>query len=134
MRLQNDQLCADCFATERSHSDEGVYSIGIRFTKRIFIFFSRGEKNLSRVTVNQHFLEQYLRLDTNRKTPPMQPTLANLEINILEKMYLAEMETLKLKLLTGAFWKDIKRQKDKTLELAHTIHEKQFGNLALSLG
>jgi hypothetical protein len=64
----------------------------------------------------------------------MQPTLANLEINILEKMYLAEMETLKLKLLTGAFWKDIKRQKDKTLELAHTIHEKQFGNLALSLG
>jgi hypothetical protein len=96
--------------------------------------FLRGAKILSRVTVNQHFLEQYLRLDSNRKTPPMQPTLANLEINILEKMYLAEMETLKLKLLTGAFWKDIKRQKDKTLELAHTIHEKQFGNLALSLG
>jgi hypothetical protein len=63
----------------------------------------------------------------------MHATLANLEIKVLEKMYLNEVEVLKLKLLSGAFWKDIKRQNDKTLELAQTIHQKQFDKLVLSL-
>jgi hypothetical protein len=63
----------------------------------------------------------------------MQPNLAGLEIKTLEKMYLEEVEILKLKLLSGAFWKDIKRQKDKALELAGTIHEKQFDKLTLSV-
>jgi hypothetical protein len=68
------------------------------------------------------------------KNPPMHAALANLEIKVLEKMYLNEVEVLKLKLLSGAFWKDIKRQNDKTLELAQTIHQKQFDKLVLSLG
>jgi hypothetical protein len=45
MRLQDDQFCAECFAEERSHSYEGVSSIGHRFTKCIFSFFSLGEKS-----------------------------------------------------------------------------------------
>jgi hypothetical protein len=45
MRLQDDQFCAECFAEERSHSDEGVSSIGRRFTECIFSFFSLGEKS-----------------------------------------------------------------------------------------
>jgi hypothetical protein len=45
MRLQDDLFCAECFAEERSHSDEGVSSIGRRFTECIFSFFSLGEKS-----------------------------------------------------------------------------------------
>jgi hypothetical protein len=51
MRLQDDQFCAECFAEERSHSYEGVSPIGNRFTERIFIFFSLGDKVLTRGSI-----------------------------------------------------------------------------------
>jgi hypothetical protein len=40
-------------------------------------------------------------------------------------MYLLEIEVLKLKMLRGAFWKDIVKQENKTIELALAIHRKQ---------
>jgi hypothetical protein len=58
----------------------------------------------------------------------MHQGLANLEIKTLEAMYLREIEILKFKLLSGAFWKDIKKQKDKAIELALVIYKKQHGN------
>lgn len=61
----------------------------------------------------------------------MHHPLANLEIKMLEKMYLHEIEILKLKMQTGAFWKDIVEQKNKAMELAMLIHEKQCTALAV---
>ena len=58
----------------------------------------------------------------------MHQSLASLEIQTLETMYLKEVEILKLKLLSGALWKDIKKQKNKAIELALVIYKKQCGN------
>lgn len=58
----------------------------------------------------------------------MHQGLANLEIKTLEAMYLKEIEILKFKLLSGAIWKDIKKQKDKAIELALVIYKKQYDN------
>ncbi|HWI94353.1 MAG TPA: hypothetical protein VNT20_23935 [Flavisolibacter sp.] len=55
----------------------------------------------------------------------MSQPFANHEIKALEKMYLLEIEVLKLKMLRGAFWKDIVKQENKTIELALAIHKKQ---------
>lgn len=55
----------------------------------------------------------------------MHQPFANLEIKALEKMYLREIEVLKLKMLRGAFRKDIVKQENKTIELALAIHRKQ---------
>ena len=55
----------------------------------------------------------------------MHQPLTSLEIKALEKMYLKEIEILKFKLLSGAFWKDIVKQKNKTIELALILHKKQ---------
>lgn len=56
----------------------------------------------------------------------MRQPLESLEIKVLENMYSAEIQTLKIKLLSGAFWKDILKQKNKTIELALAIHRKQL--------
>jgi len=58
----------------------------------------------------------------------MSQNLAALDISALEKMYLRETGILKFKLLSGAFWKDIVRQKNKAIELALAIHKKQQNN------
>jgi hypothetical protein len=50
--------------------------------------------------------------------------LERLEINVLENMYSSEIQILKFKLLSGAFWKDILKQKNKAIELAMAIHKK----------
>lgn len=55
----------------------------------------------------------------------MHQSLASLEIKTLEKMYLKEIDILKLKLVSGAFWKDIAKQKNKAIELALALHKKQ---------
>lgn len=55
----------------------------------------------------------------------MHQSLASLEIKALERMYLKEIEILKLKLLSGAILKDVIRQKNKALELALMLHKKQ---------
>ena len=65
----------------------------------------------------------------------MHQPFANLEIKALEKMYLREIEVLKLKMLRGAFWKDIVKQENKTIELALAIgqprrHQAHAGLLA----
>ena len=60
----------------------------------------------------------------------MHQHLASLEINALEKMYLKETEILKFKLLNGAFWKDVVKQKNKTIELALILHKKQCSTSA----
>ena len=62
----------------------------------------------------------------------MHQSLVNLEIKVLEKMYLKEVEILKLQLLSGAFGRNMKKQRDKTLLLANIIHEKQFGTVPLA--
>ena len=62
----------------------------------------------------------------------MDETLANLEVKLLEKMYLEEVETLKLHLLSGGLGKKMRNQRRKTLQLAYIIHEKQFGTTALA--
>ncbi|MGZ3846375.1 MAG: hypothetical protein ACXVBX_12210 [Flavisolibacter sp.] len=62
----------------------------------------------------------------------MDLTLLNLEVKLLEKMYLEEVEILKLQLLTGAFGKSLEKQRTKTLQLANMIHEKQFGTNGFS--
>jgi hypothetical protein len=56
----------------------------------------------------------------------MHQPLQSLEIKVLETMYSTEIETLKFKLETGAFWKDILIQKNKAIELAVAIHKKQL--------
>jgi hypothetical protein len=56
----------------------------------------------------------------------MHQPLENLEIKALEKMYLRQTKTLKYKLLSGAFWKNLLKEKNKVLELALAIHKKQF--------
>jgi hypothetical protein len=53
----------------------------------------------------------------------MHQHLATLEIKALEEMYLKEIEILKLKLLNGDLWKDIKKQKNKAVQLALVIHK-----------
>lgn len=63
----------------------------------------------------------------------MDQTLVNLEVTLLEKMYLQEVEILKLQLLSGAFGKKMEKQRTKTLQLANMIHEKQFGTVAFAL-
>lgn len=60
----------------------------------------------------------------------MTRNLANLEIQVLEKMYLKEIEVLKLKLLSGAFLKDIRKQRNKAIQVALVIHQKQMNNVA----
>lgn len=60
----------------------------------------------------------------------MTQDLANLEIPVLEKMYLREIEILKFKLLSGAFLKDIRKQRDKAIEVALTIERKQTHSAA----
>lgn len=57
-----------------------------------------------------------------------QPLATTNEIKALEKMYLREIEILKFKLLSGAFRKDILKQKNKAIKLAMNIHKKQFNN------
>ena len=59
------------------------------------------------------------------KNLPMYQPPASLDITALEKMYLREIEILKFKLLSGAFWKDIAKQKNKTIQLALILHKKQ---------
>lgn len=54
----------------------------------------------------------------------MHQHVTTLETKVLEEMYLREIEILKMKLLNGTLWKDIKKQKNKTVELALTIHKK----------
>lgn len=61
------------------------------------------------------------------KNQPMKRNLANLSIKALEEMYLRETQVLKIRLLKGAFLKDITKQRNKTIELALAIHHKQFG-------
>jgi hypothetical protein len=56
----------------------------------------------------------------------MHQPLESLEIKVLESMYSTEIQSLKFKLLSGAFWKDILKQKNKAIELAVAIHKKQF--------
>jgi hypothetical protein len=55
--------------------------------------------------------------------------LASLDIKVLEKMYSREIEILKFKLLSGAFTKEILKQKNKAVELALAIHTKQSNGL-----
>jgi hypothetical protein len=55
----------------------------------------------------------------------MNESLANLQIKVLEKMYWRETRILKSRLLSGAFQKNILRQKNKVIELALIIHKKQ---------
>ena len=62
----------------------------------------------------------------------MNQSLANLEMKVLEKMYLKETSILKLKLLSGAFKKNTLKQKNKAIELALAIHLKQFGSTDIS--
>jgi hypothetical protein len=54
----------------------------------------------------------------------MTQSLAYLEIKVLEKMYLKEVEILKFKLLCGALSKEVRKQRDKALEIARAIHKK----------
>ena len=63
----------------------------------------------------------------------MYETLVNLEVKVLEKMYLREVENLKLLLLAGPIGNNVLRQADKTLEIAHTIHKKQCGGASLAI-
>jgi hypothetical protein len=56
----------------------------------------------------------------------MRKPLESLEIKVLENMYSSEIKRLKFKLLSGAFGKDILKQKNKAIELAVAIHKKQF--------
>lgn len=58
----------------------------------------------------------------------MNRSLADLEIKVLEKMYLRETRILKFKLLSGAFKKNVLKQKNKVIEVALAIHLKQFGS------
>jgi hypothetical protein len=60
------------------------------------------------------------------KNLPMHQPLENLEIKVLEKMYLRQTKTLKYKLLSGSLWKNLLKEKNKVLELALAIHKKQF--------
>lgn len=60
----------------------------------------------------------------------MNHSLANLDIKVLEKMYLRETQILKCKLLSGVFGKNILRQKNKVIELALAIHAKQYEEIA----
>jgi hypothetical protein len=59
------------------------------------------------------------------KNLPMHHPLESLEIKVLENMYSSEIQILKFKLLSGAFWKDILKQKNKAIELAMAIHKKR---------
>jgi hypothetical protein len=54
----------------------------------------------------------------------MNDSLTSLEIKVLEKMYLREIEILKFKLLSGAFLKEVRKQRNKIIELALAIHNK----------
>jgi hypothetical protein len=59
------------------------------------------------------------------KNLPMNQSLANLEIKALEKMYLRETRILKFKLLSGAFKKNVMKQKNRVIAVALAIHSKQ---------
>ncbi len=54
----------------------------------------------------------------------MTPNLANLEVKVLEQMYLQEIEILKFKLLSGAIVREVRKQKIKANKLALAIHKK----------
>lgn len=59
----------------------------------------------------------------------MTQNLANLEIKVLERMYMKEIEILKFKLLSGAIVREIRKQKIKANRLAVAIHKKQNNNV-----
>ena len=63
----------------------------------------------------------------------MNHSLACLEIKALEKMYMREIEILKFKLLSGALSKEVRKQKDKALEIALAIHKKNNSNTVIDL-
>lgn len=58
----------------------------------------------------------------------MPNTLDHLETQVLEKMYLREIELLKSGLLTGRFGKKIRKHKARAIEIAVAIHKKQEGH------
>ena len=60
----------------------------------------------------------------------MQPNLAELDIKVLEKMYLKETRTLKTRLRRGAFLKNILEQENRAMELALAIHKQQVGEVS----
>ena len=62
----------------------------------------------------------------------MDQTLVHLEVKLLEKMYLEEVEILKWQLLSGVFGEKIEKQRTKALQLANRIHEKHFGTVPLA--
>lgn len=59
----------------------------------------------------------------------MTQNLANLEVKVLEQMYLKEIEILKFKLLSGAIVREIQKQKIKANKLALAIHKKQINDI-----
>ena len=59
----------------------------------------------------------------------MQPNLAELDIKVLEKMYLKETRTLKTRLRRGAL-KNILEHENRAMELALAIHKQQVGEVS----
>jgi hypothetical protein len=55
----------------------------------------------------------------------MHQYLLTLDIKMLEALYIKQTDALKLRLLGGACWKDVAKQRNKITAIALAIHEKQ---------
>jgi hypothetical protein len=55
----------------------------------------------------------------------MHQYLLSLDIKVLEALYIKQTDVLKLRLLGGASWKDILKQRSEITLIAMAIHEKQ---------
>jgi len=55
----------------------------------------------------------------------MHQYLLSLDIKMLEALYIKQTDVLKLRLLGGACWNDVAKQRNKITAIALAIHEKQ---------